>query len=631
MNELPYLLEKRATVTQFVIGDVGVKKIYEVQGARHKSEWIGQRATLTGIVTAEGVKTQYPKAYEFIIQEAKGDGRKDTSDAIVVKVPNVVSSLKLGDEVTAAGVVYEEFSIDGLSRTTLKLQSESDIIILSKNNPLPKLVRLGVGGRRIPEKNISTYRGGDLNLKDYLNLQDGIDFWESLEGMRVELHNPIITGFRGGYESYESQVKGGRAKGHLSLYMVANGARKFNYKTKAGGIFLDHNFKDYNPEIIQVTKNHFTRGLDERRLYRVGEQFKGSMQGVISYEQNIFGNGEFVFALPKPQNLLSTKSTGKYKLSLEKATKLLSHSDNLTISTFNVENLSAVNTVRMKAIGRLIQDYLKCPDILNLVEIQDDNGSDYSGGSSAKQTLEDLIAAIPCEKFEYKYINIDPVVHGEGGIPGGNIRVAMIYNPEKLSFIPKGNPDQLTEAKVGKNGSLKVNPSRVYPNTKAFARTRRSLISEFKYKGEKLFIVGNHFKSKLGDTSLWSNIQPPVFRSEGPRKAMASSINEFVHILEAKSPGANIVVLGDFNAYINEDPMKALEGGALINLMSYSDLVSVNDRYTTNYNGNSQPLDYIYVNQKMLSRKPKLDVIHYNSDFMGRLSDHDPLVSSFNF
>ena len=74
--------------------------------------------------------------------------------------------------------------------------------------------------------------------------------------------------------------------------------------------------------------------------------------------------------------------------------------------------------------------------------------------------------------------------------------------------------------------------------------------------------------------------------------------------------------------------MKILEGNILTNLMHQ---LPENKHYTTNHNGNSQALDYIFVNKGFKANKPKFEVLHLNSDFMGRLSDHDPVQAVFTF
>jgi hypothetical protein len=49
-------------------------------------------------------------------------------------------------------------------------------------------------------------------------------------------------------------------------------------------------------------------------------------------------------------------------------------------------------------------------------------------------------------------------------------------------------------------------------------------------------------------------------------------------------------------------------------------------QYTTNFNGNSQPLDYIFVNNNVFDKCAETEILHINSDYMGRLSDHDPVI-----
>jgi predicted extracellular nuclease len=59
-------------------------------------------------------------------------------------------------------------------------------------------------------------------------------------------------------------------------------------------------------------------------------------------------------------------------------------------------------------------------------------------------------------------------------------------------------------------------------------------------------------------------------------------------------------------------------------------LVPLEERYSYNYEGNSQVLDHVFVTRALL-RGAELDVVHLNTDFpaLPRLtaSDHDPLVA----
>ena len=90
---------------------------------------------------------------------------------------------------------------------------------------------------------------------------------------------------------------------------------------------------------------------------------------------------------------------------------------------------------------------MKCPDILTLVEIQDNNGFDFFEGGDASITAKKVISAADCLSslsVNYHLVNIDPITHKEGGQPGGNIRVVMIYNKNRSPFplerIGRGYP-----------------------------------------------------------------------------------------------------------------------------------------------------------------------------------------------
>jgi len=156
-------------------------------------------------------------------------------------------------------------------------------------------------------------------------------------------------------------------------------------------------------------------------------------------------------------------------------------------------------------------------------------------------------------------------------------------------------------------------------------------VAEFSFKGQRVIVIGNHFNSKLGDIGLWGAQQPPIFSSNVRRSRIATEINLFVEQIHQRAPKANVLVLGDFNAFFTEQPMKILEGRVLKNLINYNNLIHEDDRYTTNHNGNSQALDYIFANLSLLEKQPEAEIIHINSDYMGKFSDHDPVVARFLF
>ena len=71
-----------------------------------------------------------------------------------------------------------------------------------------------------------------------------------------------------------------------------------------------------------------------------------------------------------------------------------------------------------------------------------------------------------------------------------------------------------------------------------FERTRKSLIVEFEFESEPVYVIGNHLNSKLGDTDVWDAEQLPVFGSELRRSQMTNRINDFVSLPMKTKPDA---------------------------------------------------------------------------------------------
>lgn len=634
-SEYPYFGEVRAKVTKSKTGVAGDLSINQIQGAQHLSPHYGKTVTTRGVITAMGSVEWYPGGIDVYIESPFPDSDVATSEGLKLYFDRGSVPYKIGDYIEVSGTVYEEITTTGLGSTSLReITSHRK---LDESVSLPEPVRLGLGGREIPSRYISTYRG-NLNSKNYLKLEDGIDFWESLEGMRVKVNNPRILGFRGGLEELESS----KPKGYLNIFIKADGDVAGEQDTPAGGVIVSEAKVNFNPNVMQIISNHLSSPIDTSKVFNVGEKIQGEIEGVITYEKNLFGDGEYAMVLPHPQRPLIEFLEGKNgtvvplvpdpqapEKPIRPHTRLASEKPSqLTVAVYNLENLAGYQDERIKMTALAISESLRCPNIVSLVEIQDENGQDFEGGASAEVTLDKLIRNIKCKGSSYVALNIDPVLNAEGGQPGGNIRIAMIYDSSKVNFTPRTDSNPIQEVRVRDDGSLSSNPGRIFPDDRAFKNSRRTIVAEFEFKGEKVFVLGNHFNSKIGD-SRWTAIQPAGITSENKRTKMAGRIKYFVEILKLKAPDAHVIVTGDFNALIDESSLNVVESAGLKNLTSL--LLPENEWYTTNYNGSSQALDHIFASHSLLGKSPEVEILHINSDFMGRLSDHDPVVARFEF
>jgi hypothetical protein len=175
---------------------------------------------------------------------------------------------------------------------------------------------------------------------------------------------------------------------------------------------------------------------------------------------------------------------------------------------------------------------------------------------------------------------------------------------------------------------LSFSPGRIDPANTAWFESRKPLVAEFLFNQRKLFVVGNHFNSKSGDSYLFGRLQPPPLISEVQRIQQAQVVNDFVDSILTLDPTALIVVAGDLNDFQFSNPLLALEGGVLTNLHNTN---PIEDRYTYIYDGNSQALDHILVSSKLSAADAILDVVHVNAEYdhLERISDHDPVLARF--
>lgn len=623
---IPQLNSIRARVKMTLPQKIGKQKISTIQGKSFLSPFVGDHVETEGIVTAFAKLENLPGGYVAYIQSIEPDLDPKTSEGIKLHFEQD-PKLTVGDKVQVKGLVFEESTNPLNALTTTSIRNIQKLNILSSNNNLPDSKKIN----SFPQEKYSRHVG-DLNRKPELDLNDAIDFFESLEGMRVQIKNPEIMGFRGGKETLDDP------KRNLSLYVIPETNKK-KLRTDFGGVYTKPDEHIFNPDMMTIAAGPLTKGLDINTVYTVGDKIEGEIDGIITFTKNIFGEGEYLFQIPQSSDAIESFNQNKQNteiLSLEQRPRLEANlkSNSLVIAAYNIKNLSSIDKdkKRLQKTAEMIQKNLSCPDILGLVEIQDNNGEDFDGTSEANKTIQNLISYIPkvgaCVGVEYVSINVNPMSHREGGVPGANIRVAFIYNKNRVGFKENPPPTPQDETFILPSGHLNFNPGRIAPNSEAFQNTRKSIVAEFTFKGEPVFVIVNHFNSKISDTSHFSTIQPVVRNTEVKRSKLAKVINSFVGMIEKNSPSANIAVLGDFNAYANEMPMKVLETDLLYNLIR---TLPRDQWYTTNHNGNSQSLDYIFANRKLKSKLKTFQVPQVNSDFMGRLSDHDPVISVFDF
>ena len=573
-----------------------VARIFQIQGASHISPLANQVVSgVPGVVTSV-------RPNSFTMQDAIGDGSIATSDAILVFGTGIGATVSVGQAVLVGGRVTE-FRPGGAASTNL---TTTEIVspTVTPGGPGATVAQtvLGLGGRTPPTSVIDDDATGSVETSGSFDpATDGIDFYESLEAMLLRVNDPVVVGPTNGFGE---------------LWVLADNGAGTGVRTVRQGIVIGP--ADFNPERIQLEDDIV---LDATPDANVSDRFTSAAVGVLDYN---FGNFEVQL----------TSALTRVSSSLPREVTQPQRPNELTIATFNVENLSPVNPAEKFAeLAGLIVDNLHAPDLVALEEVQDNDGPTNSAVTDATLTFQQLIAAIQAAGGPtYRFAQIDPVDDQDGGQPGGNIRVGFLYRTDRgLELVgrPGGTPVTANDV-TGRNNKVQLlySPGRIDPQNAAWAASRKPLAAEFRYRSKTIFVIVNHFNSKGGDQPLFGRFQPPARPTEVQRHRQAQVVNDFVDEILAAGKNSRIVVLGDLNDFEFSETLQILTGGVLTNLMA---TLPKAERYSYVFEGNSQVLDHVVVSRKLDKAETTYDVVHVNAEFFDQASDHDPQVARFLF
>ncbi len=567
------------------------RTVMQIQGATHTSPEAGNAVETSGVVTAVGDFDAVGQSDErgFFVQDPTGDGDIATSDAIFV-VSN--AAVSVGDQVVVQGTVEESGFSGELTYTRIRA---SGVTVSASGVALPTPTIIGASGRLLPTEVIE-----DDNFTSFDPTTDAIDFFESLEAMRVTVQSPLAISNTNRFGE---------------IFVVSdNGVGATGISARGT---LNISPTDFNPEKIQIDpgREDFDPNLVELPAVDTGATL-ADITGVIGYD---FGNFQV-----QPEGAV-TATPGNLTPEFSQVGRT---DTNLLVASYNVLNLDPnnrdddddVGNGRFAAIAGHIVDNLRTPDVIALQEVQDNSGSENDGVTAADVTLTTLVDAIVAAGGP-TYAFIDNTFIGNntsGGQPGGNIRTAFLYDPARVDLVPDS--------------------VRTVDDRSAFTGSRLPLIASFTFKGETVIIVNNHFSSKGGSAPIFGTSQPFEARQEevavngslDERLRQSAEVRNFIDGVLAADADANLVVLGDMNEFEFVSPVSVNLGGALDNLMLE---LPEDERYTFNFQGNSQSLDHILINPVKVPGT-FFDIVHVNSEFAdtpARASDHDPLVVKLSF
>lgn len=250
------------------------------------------------------------------------------------------------------------------------------------------------------------------------------------------------------------------------------------------------------------------------------------------------------------------------------------------------------------------------PDIAALMELEND-------GYGPESSLAQLVAALNEDGGDWRFVD------AQRGPGSDDIRVGLIYRSSRIDTV--GRPATLD------TGSFATH-SRA-PLAQAFRAGRG---------GQVFVVVANHFKSKGCSEAAGEDADRRDGQScwNATRTDSARRLDAWLKGDPTRSRSALSLIVGDLNAYAQEDPVRHLRAQGWVDAFA----VSGTDRpYSYVYDGQSGRLDHALLSPALAKRLRGAAEWHSNADeadnvgyrddnsaenavLPWRSSDHDPLI-----
>src|SRR5690554_950284 len=575
----------------------------ETQGTGGASPLLGTTVTVEGIVTADH---RGASGYRGIFVQTPGtggatDATPGASDGVFVYLSNTTSDAAIGDHVTVTGVVAENFGQTQLGAGTT-----------------PAMVELVTAAAQVPaEQQVAASALPDSVV--------GADR-EAFEGMLVaptgtykvasshQLYNFGSLWLNAGENAVKS-TETTDAGPEADAIAAAN---------RANRILLDDGYS------VQVTNtNHpgtqpyFTADT----VVRNGD--------TVAWPANpyVLGYGFDDWRL-QPTVPINDASPAEYTPTFEatnpRPASVPSVGGDLTIGSFNVFNyfttLTSENSAArgadtaadfaiqkakiVTAINELDADVVALQEIENSVKL----------GEPVDEALADLVAGLNAAAGDgtWDYVRTPAELH-DAAITDV-ITNAIIYKTDAVDTVG----DSFTQ---------------VDETVWGIAREPIAQTFEAASTGKVFTVIGNHFKSKGGDGDEPADGQGH-FNAE--RVEMANSLDALVdEIVAYPEKSADVFLVGDFNAYAQEDPIQVFTDAGYVDLVP----THTDGQYTYTFDGELGSLDHViatpsaaaYVtgagvwsinSPEWSDRGYEFDAADANSVF--RSSDHDPIKAGIS-
>jgi predicted extracellular nuclease len=586
-----------------------------IQGTGTTSPLVGQTVTIEGIVVGDFQGSG--QIGGFFVQEEDSDADTNPLTSEGIQVFSAIP-VNVGDKVRVTGTVTE---FGTAPNTITQLSSVTGVTVLGSGNPLPTPATVNLPVANVND--LERFEGMQVTFPQTLTVSETFNlarFGElqlSVDGRRFQPTEFI--------DPNDNPRSGTNFTGNSNVAAVTAQQDLNNRRA----IILDDGLSIQNPATVPFLNSQNTR--------RVGDTVTG-LTGVLdqrfgSYRVQPTGSVTFADTNPRPTSPPNVGNANvkvgsfnllNYFTTLDNGTNLTGPNNNLPPRGAN--NITEFNRQREKTATTIAQ---LNADILGLIELE-------NNGTTA---ISDLVNAVNSKLGANVYQFIpDPV--GYNSVAGGDdaIKVGFIYKPSVVT--PIGPP--------------------LTTNDPSFLNLGRAPVAQtfqVNSNGAVFTPIINHFKSK-GDTgatgaNLDQNDGQGAFNAQ--RRLQAEAIVNFVNNVVIPTSGdPDVLVIGDLNAYGEEDPVDRFRANGFVDLIDLFD--GDNISYSFVFQGQSGRLDHALATPSLAVQATGAAEWHINADeprFLDynlefkngaggdtpdffnpnnpfRTSDHDPVLVGLN-
>jgi 5'-nucleotidase len=570
--------------------------IADVQGTTAASPMVGATVTVEGVVTAD---YRGASGYRGIVIQTPGSGGASdatpgASDGMFLYLNNLNPAVAIGDKVTATGPVDERFGQTqigaGATPATVELvtaAADLDPADLVQATALDSSV---VGDNREPLESMLVAPTGDYLVSSSHQLYNFGTLWLSPEELAVKSTETTDAGAAATAiaaanrasrifldDGYSIQISNGSHPGEQPYFSADTVVRNGDtVEFPANPYILSYGFDDWR---LQPTIAINDASPAEYRPTFTSTNPREASAPVVG--------GDFTVSAFNVYNYFTT----------------LTSEDSDARGADTAEEFAIQQSKIVAAINSLDADVVGLMEIENSVKL----------GGDLDEALMDLVGALNAAAGAgtWDYVRT-PAALNDAAITDF-ITNAIIFKP--AAATPVGDSFTAVDETV-------------------WDIAREPIAQTFESNGELVTVIANHFKSKGGSGTEPTDGQG-FFNIE--RVEQANAVKDLVDSISADPAKSDQVVLvGDFNAYSEEDPIQVFTSAGYVDTLA----ATTDDQYTYTFDGELGSLDHIIVSPSLADHVTDAAVWNINSPEWSdrgyayaateagtvfRSSDHDPI------